>query len=203
MADLLKAISNNSIPFLWVTVFGLLIPFFWSYSKFKHRRYQNNILFFAFLLCVIRTFQILYSPSVIVTHSLYILCGAYLFIALRTANNLLFPESSPLFRLENLIREDNYDSIKIRFPQKPFYIQSTLGRMKWHSLWARKLLAQDRPREAYEIYSKLLTLPLFEEEKTDIKSKQVLSLLLLGDTNSAQHIFERIQNKAEELKCMG
>ena len=200
MTDLFKAISNNSIPFLWVTVFGLLIPFFWSYSKFKHRRYRNNILFFAFLLCLIRTFQVLYSPSVIVTRSLYILCGAYLFIALRTANNLLFPESSPIFRLENLIREGNYDSIKIRFPQKPFYIQSTLGRMKWHSLCARKLIAQDRPREAYEIYSKLLTLPLFDEEEIDIKLKRIHSLLLLGDTNAAQHILERIQNKAEELK---
>jgi Ca2+/Na+ antiporter len=163
MADLFKAFSNNSIPFFWVTVFGSLIPFFWSYSKFKHTRYRNNILFLAFLFCVIRTFQILYSPSAIVTYSLYILCGTYLFVSLRTAKSLLFPESSHLLRLETLIREGNYDSIKNRFPQKPIYIQSTLGRMKWNSLWAQKLMVQGRPREAYEIYSKLLTLPLFEE----------------------------------------
>jgi tetratricopeptide (TPR) repeat protein len=75
-----------------------------------------------------------------------------------------------------------------------------LGKIKWNLLWAQKLINQGQPRQAYEAYSKLLALPLFEEEQSDIRLKQVYTLLMLGDTNKAKSIFERTENKIEQTK---
>ena len=200
MMELFKAILNNNIPLLWLTLLLLLIPFFWPFSKYRHRRYRNKILFIAFIVCSTITFQILNYISITAALFLYALCGTYLFLAYYTARNLLFPESSPLLLLGTLIREGNYHNAEMRFPQRPLYIRSVLGKMKWYSLWAKKLIEQGRPREAYEIYSSLLKLPLFEDEEIDIKLNQVFSLFFLGDTNSAQRIFEQIKVKAEELR---
>jgi len=52
-----------------------------------------------------------------------------------------------------------------------------------------------RLRDAYEMYSELLSFPLFENEENNIRLNQVLALFLLGDTNKAKSIFERAKQK--------
>ncbi|MFH0730725.1 MAG: hypothetical protein V2B19_30820 [Pseudomonadota bacterium] len=200
MAELFKAILNKDIALIWVELFSMLIPFVWSFSKCRHRRYRNNILFVAAIVCSVITFQILEFIPITKAAILYVLCGFYLVTAGYTARSLLFPESSTLFLLKKLVREGNYNAIEVKFPQIPLYIQSILAKMEWHSLLATKLIGQGRPREAYETYSRILNLPLFEDEETDIRLKQVLCLLLLGDTNKAQRLFERVKVGAEKLR---
>lgn len=201
MAELFKAISNHEILSFWVAIFfSLFMIFFPKYPEYRHKRYLNNILLIAFSLCVIWTIQVLEFLSISVAIFLYILCGAYLFISYYTAKKVIYPESSPLFLLEKFIREGDYHNIDKRVPKKPFYVQSITGRIKWNLLWGKKLINQGQPRQAYETYSKLLTLPLFEEEQSDIRLKQVQTLLLLGDTNKAKTIYERTENKTGQHK---
>jgi len=174
------------------------MTFFWRFPKYRHKRYRNNIILLAFLFGVTTTLYILNFLSVAIIFSLSILYAGYLILA---AEKVLFPESSPIFILETLVKKGNYKEIEKRFPQKPFYIISVPGKIKWNLLWANKFIAQDRSKEAYEVYAKLLELPLFEEEESNIRLKQVLSLLLLGDTNKAKSIFERAKNKSDQSKC--
>jgi tetratricopeptide (TPR) repeat protein len=63
-------------------------------------------------------------------------------------------------------------------------------------------MAQEPPqlKEAYEVYYKLSQFPLFEDEENNIRLKQALVLLLLGDTNKAKPIFERTRQKADQRK---
>jgi tetratricopeptide (TPR) repeat protein len=147
----------------------------------------------------------------------------YIFVAYHAATGPIFPETSAISHLANLVKESRYTEIEKRFPKRPFYIRSISGRIKWDLLWARKLMAQQKLKEAYEIYFGLLSLHLFEEEKNNIKLKQVFVLLLLeknniklkqvfvllllGDTNKAKFIFERTkqkidQNEYHEILCL-
>lgn len=201
MAELVKAISNHEILSFWVAIFSfLLMSLFVKYPKCRHKRYRYKILLISFILCVIWTLQVLELLYISEAIFLYILCGSYFFLSYYTAKKVIYPESSPLFLLERFIREGNYDNIDKQFSRKPFYVQSISGRIKWNLLWAQKLINQGQPRQAYEIYFKLLALPLFEEEQIAIRLKQVYTLIILGDTNKAKSIFERIDNKIEQPK---
>jgi len=124
----------------------------------------------------------------------------YIFVAYYAATRPIFPETSVISHLSNLVREGRYTEIEKRFPQRPFYIRSISGRIEWDLLRARKLMAQQKLREAYEMYSGLLSLHLFEEEKNNIRLKQVIVLFLLGDTNKAKSIFERTKQKIDQDK---
>ena len=144
MSDFLISISNRNIPLLWGTVFTLLMTFFWRFPKYRHKRYRNNIILLAFLFGVTTTLYILNFLSVAIIFSLSILYAGYLILA---AEKVLFPESSPIFILETLVKKGNYKEIEKRFPQKPFYIISVPGKIKWNLLWANKFIAQDRSKE--------------------------------------------------------
>ncbi len=124
----------------------------------------------------------------------------YIFVAYYAATKPVFPETSVIAHLENLVREGRYTEIEKQFSQRPFYIRSIPGRIEWDLLWAKKLMAQQKLRDAYEMYSELLSLPLFEKEKNNIRLKQVIVLFLLGDTNKAKSIFERTKQKIDQDK---
>jgi tetratricopeptide (TPR) repeat protein len=125
------------------------------------------------------------------------LLAIYIFVAYHAANRPIFPETSVISHLSNLVREGRYTEIEKRFPKRPFYIRSIPGRIEWDLLCARKLMAQEQPRlrDAYEMYSELLSLALFEKEKNNIRLNQILVLFLLGDTNKAKSIFDRTKQK--------
>ncbi|MEA1957749.1 MAG: hypothetical protein U9N01_05280, partial [Euryarchaeota archaeon] len=90
----------------------------------------------------------------------------YIFVAYHSATKPVFPETSVIVYLANLVREGRYTEIEKRFSQRPFYIRSIPGRIEWDLVWAKKLIAQEgqKLRNAYEMYSELLSLPLQTEE---------------------------------------
>ncbi len=202
MTELLKAIQDHNILLLWGATFSLLAAFLGFCPKYRHKRYRNHILLSVFLLCIILTFYFLDFFSIWTGSLLLVLLVIYVLVAYYTATKPVFPETSTISHLTNLVREGKYTEIEKRFPKRPFYIRSIPGKIKWNLLCARKLMAQEQPRlrDAYEIYSDLFNLPLFKEEKNNIRLNQVLALLLLGDTNKAKSIFERIKNKIDQDK---
>lgn len=202
MIELLKAIQGRDILLLWGATFTLLAAFLGCCPKYRHKRYRNHILFLAFLFCIILTFYFLDFFSEWTGCLLLALLAIYTFVAYNAATRPVFPETSVISHLSNLVREGRYTEIEKRFTKRPFYIRSISGRIEWDLLWAKKLIAQEqqRLRPAYEIYSELLSLPLFEKEKNNIRLKQVLVLLLLGDTNKAKSVFERTKKQIDQCK---
>jgi len=202
MTELLKAIQDNDIPLLWVITFSLLVTFWLRFPKYRHKRYRYRILLSAFLFCIICTCYFLDIFSGWILSILLALWTIYTFVSYYTATKPIFPEISAISNLANLVREGRYTEIEKRFHKRPFYIKSIPGKIKWNLLCARKLMAQEQPRlkDTYEMYSELLKLPLFENEKNNIALKKVLVLLLLGDTNKAKSIFERTKQKIDQDK---
>ena len=202
MSELSKAILNRDVLLLWGSVLSLLSTLFWRCPKCRHKRHRRYILLSAFLFCIILTFYSLDFFSELTGCFLLVLLAIYTFVAYHAATKPVFPETSVIAHLANLVREGRYTEIEKRFPQRPFYIRSISGRIKWNLLWARKLMTQEQPRlrDAYEMYSELLSFPLFEKEENNIRLNQVLALFLLGDTNKAKSIFERTKQKIDQDK---
>jgi tetratricopeptide (TPR) repeat protein len=102
--------------------------------------------------------------------------------------------------LEKLVREGRYTDIDRIYPEKPFYITSTSGKIKWALLNIRGFIEQEPPKlnDAYLACKHLLKLHLLEEEKNDIKLRQVLILLLLEDTKKARDVFKEVKESKDE-----
>ncbi len=202
MTELLKAIQSRDIFLLWGIIFSLLATFWWRYPKYRHKRYRNFILLSVFLFCIILTFYFLNFFSGWIVALLLVPWTIYTFVVCYTATGPVYHETLALSHLGNLIREGRYTEAEQRFSQRPFYIRSIPAKIKWDLLWAQKLMVQEQQKlnTAYEIYSDLLSLPLFNKEKNNIILKQVLVLLLLGDTNRAKSIFERTKQKISQDK---
>jgi tetratricopeptide (TPR) repeat protein len=196
MSELLKLLLGAAFSLLATLLVSLLKPLW------RSKRHRNYILRSVFLLCIILTFYFSGFFAGEIASILLALLAIYTFVAYHAATRPIFLETSVLSNLTALVREGRYTEIDKRFPQRPFYIKSTSGRIKWDLLWARKLMAQgpSRLRDAYEMYSELLSFPLFEKEENNIRLKQVLVLLLLGDTNKAKAIFERTKEKIDQCK---
>ena len=202
MRELLEAIQNHNIPLVWVATVSIIAGFLKLYPKYKHKRYLNDILFSEFLFCIILTFYFLDFFSGWIAFILLALLAVYIFVAYSAATKPVFPETSVIAHFANLVREGRYTEIEKRFSQRPFYIRSIPGRIEWDLLWAKKFIAQEgqKLRDAYEMYSELLSFPLFEKERNNIRLNQVLALFLLGDTNKAKSIFERTKQKTDQDK---
>jgi len=196
MSELLKLLLGTAFSLLATLLVALLAPFWQS------KRHRNYILLSVFLLCIILTFYFSSFFSGWITFILLVLLASYAFVAYHAATKPIFPETSVIAHLENLVREGSYTEIEKQFSQRPFYIRSISGRIKWNLLWARKLTTQEQPRlrDAYEMYSELLSFPLFEKEENNIRLNQVLLLFLLGDTNKAKSIFEQAKQKNDQDK---
>ena len=195
MTELLKAIQSRDILLLWGIIFSMLATFWWRYPKYWHKRYRSHILLSVFLFCIILTFFFSGFLSVWIASIFLVPWAIYVFIAYYATTKPIFPETRALSRFENLVREGRYTEAGQRFPKRPFYISSIPGKIKWDLLWAKKLMGQQKLNDAYEIYYDLLTLPLFDEERNNIRLKQVLVLWLLGDTNKAKSTFEKTKQK--------
>jgi len=196
MSELLKLLLGTAFSLLATLLVALLAPFWQS------KRHRNYILLSVFLLCIILTFYFSGFFSGWIAFILLALLASYAFVACHAATKPVFPETSVIAHLADLVREGRYTEIKKKFPQRPFYIRSVSGRIKWNLLWASKLITQEQPRliDAYEMYSELLSFPLFEKEENNIRLNQVLALFLLGDINKAKSIFERAKQKIDQDK---
>ena len=196
MSELLKLLLGTVFSLLVTLLVALLTPFWQS------KRHRNYILLSVFLLCIILTFYFSGFFSGWIAFILLALLASYAFVACHAATKPVFPETSVIAHLADLVREGRYTEIEKRFFQRPFYIRSIPGKIKWNLLWARKLMTQEQPRlrDAYEMYSELLSFPLFEKEENNIRLNQVLVLFLLGDTNKAKSIFERTKQKIDQDK---
>ena len=197
---LIKAIQNHSIPLVWVAIVSLIAGFLKLYPKYWHNRYRNRIFLSAFLFCIILTFYFSGFFSGWILFILLVLLAIYTFVAYHVATRPIFPETLVISHLSNFVREGRYTEIEKKFPQRPFYIRSIPGRIEWDLLCAKKLMAQQKLRDAYEMYFELLSFPLFEREKNNIRLNQILVLLLLGDTNKAKSIFEQTKQKIDQDK---
>lgn len=197
MREFLSAFSIENIPTLWVIVLACPFGLFKCYPKYDHKRYRNNIWILAVILSVIGTFYFLNLLATSEIGLLLTLSVAYLLILLATPIKVLFPETVPIKKLKALVSSGDYRGIDNLFPQKPWYILSPLGKIEWYKLWAAKLIRQDRVKEAYEIYLRILDIPLFDEEKTKTELNRVFILLQLGDTNKAKSIFDQIKRESE------
>jgi len=196
MSEPLKLLLGAAFSLLATLLVALLAPFWQS------KRHRSYLLLSVFLFCIILTFYFSGFFSGWIASLLLALLGGYAFVAYYAATRAVFPETSAISNLANLVREGRYTEIDKRFPKRPFYIRGIPGRIKWDLLWAKKLMAGTPPRyrDAYEMYSKLLSFALFEEEENNIKLNQVLALFLLGDTDKAKSIFERAKQKIDQDK---
>ena len=196
MSELLKLLLGTAFSLLATLLVALLAPFWQS------KRHRNYILLSVFLLCIILTFYFSGFFAGWITSILLALLAIYTFVAYHAATRPIFPETSVIAHLADLVREGRYTEIEKRFPKRPLYIRGIPGRIKWNLLCARKLMTQEQPRlrDAYEMYSELLSFPLFEKEENNIRLNQVLVLFLLGDTNKAKSIFERTKQKIDQDK---
>jgi len=196
MSELLKLLLGTAFSLLATLLVALLAPFWQS------KRHRNYILLSVFLLCIILTFYFSGFFAGWITSILLALLAIYTFVAYHAATRPIFPETSVIAHLADLVREGRYTEIEKRFPKRPLYIRGIPGRIKWNLLCARKLMTQEQPRlrDAYEMYSELLSFPLFEKEENNIRLNQVLVLFLLGDTNKAKFIFERTKQKIDQDK---
>ncbi|MBW2557529.1 MAG: hypothetical protein JRD69_01595 [Deltaproteobacteria bacterium] len=196
MSELLKLLLGAAFSLLATLLVALLAPLWQS------KRHQNYILLSVFLFCIILAFFFSGFFAGWITSILLALLAIYTFVAYHAATRPIFPETSVIAQLADLVREGRYTEIEKRFPQRPLYIRGIPGRIKWNLLWARKLMTQEQPRlrDAYEMYSELLSFPLLEKEENNIRLNQVLVLFLLGDTNKAKSIFERTKQKIDQDK---
>jgi tetratricopeptide (TPR) repeat protein len=196
MSELLKLLLGAAFSLLATLLLALLKPLWQS------KRHRNYILLSVFLLCIILTFYFSGFFAGWIASILLALLAIYIFVAYYAATRSIFLETSVLSHLSNLVREGRYREIEKRFPKRPFYIRSIPGRIEWDLLWARKLMVQEQPRlrDAYKMYSELLSFPLFKKEENNIRLNQVLALFLLGDTNKAKSIFERTKQKIDQDK---
>ncbi|MBI5601875.1 MAG: tetratricopeptide repeat protein [Deltaproteobacteria bacterium] len=190
--QLIKAISTHNIPLMWMVVIGLLMAFFRYYPKYNHKRYRNNIILLAFFPLVMVTLYFLKPLSLATLFALIPLYAGYFLLTFLAPAKIVFPESFPISRLKTLINDGAYRTTEGRFGKKPFYIHSVPGKMEWDMLQAHHLVLKGRTKEGYAIYEKILNLPLFEEEISNVRQKQVFALLQLGDTNRARSIFEQL-----------
>ena len=115
---------------------------------------------------------------------------SYVVLAFYVERRTVFPETLPISHLRKLVKDGACKVIETHFGKRPFYVRSVCGKIAWDKLQARYRLHRGQIREAHEIYCRLLSLPLFEEERGDISFNQIYSRLLLGDTNGAWHLFE-------------
>ncbi|GEM_PF-1372014 len=194
MSELLKLLLGTAFSLLATLLVALLAPLW------RSKRHRNYILLSVFLFCIILTFYFSGFFSGWIASILLALLVIYIFVAYYAATIPIFPETLVISHLSDLVREGRYTEIEKRFSRKPFYLRSIPGRIKWNLLWARKLMTQEQPRlrDAYEMYSELLSFPLFEKEENNIRLNQVLALFLLGDTNKAKSIFERAKQKIDQ-----
>ena len=204
MVELFKAISNHDIFLSWGIGICLLAAFFWTYDKYRHKRYRNRILLLAFILGVTLSLylsNVLPVPAVV---AIIVLWAVQALVSYLTTvkSKAIFPETRSIACLKTLVRRGEYTKLEKRFPKRPFWIMSTSGQKEWGLLWAKKLMMRDQMRQAYEIHSYLLKLPLFEQEEDEIRLYQVANLLMLGDTIGAKSVFEQVptdQKKKREI----
>ena len=204
MVELFKAISNHDLLLAWAIGLCLLAGFFWKYDKYRHKRYRNGILLIAFIFGVTLSLylsNVLLGPAAAAIILLLTILSRVLYLT-TVKSKAIFPETRSIACLKTLVRSGEYTKIEKCFPKRPFWIMSTPGQKEWELLWAKKLMLRDKLRQAYEIHSDLLKLPLFEQEADEIRLCQVTILLLLGDTIGAKSVFEQVptdQNKKREI----
>lgn len=204
MVELFKAISNHDIPLSWGIGLCLLAAFFWKYDKYRHKRYRNRILLLASILGVTLSLylsNVLPVPAVVTIIVLWAVQARVSYLT-TVKSKAIFPETRSIACLKTLVRTGDYTKLEKLFPKRPFWVMSIPGQKEWGLLWAKKLMGADHLRQAYEIHSDLLKLPLFEQEADEIRLRRVAILLMLGDTIGAKSVFEQMptdQRKRGEI----
>lgn len=199
MDSLIQAIPQQNMWLFWCSAATIIFTVFCSIPKLRHLRYSVRIVSLTVVGCFIIT---LYILNVIPVLTVYILSPFYMslvYIAYRTIKKPVYPLTAIIKNSEKLLQEGDFSKLDKVLESDPWYIFYTSAKLEWNKLKARKLSLQDKHKEAYQIYIGLMKLNLFQEEKDEIKLKQVRTLLLLGDTSRAKSIFDQISD-SEALK---
>lgn len=199
MDSLIQAIPQQNMWLFWCSAATIIFTVFCSIPKLRHLRYSVRIVSLTVVGCFIIT---LYILNVIPVLTVYILSPFYMslvYIAYRTIKKPVYPLTSIIKNSKKLLQKGDFSKLDKILESDPWYIFYTSAKLEWNKLKARKLSLQDRHKEAYQIYIGLMKLNLFQEEKDEIKRKQVRTLLLLGDTSKAKLIFDQISD-SEALK---
>lgn len=194
MISLIEAIQQKNIWWFWVsattTIFGIL----WRYPKYTHLRYLVRIISVSLIgLFIITLFllNIISSPTVYILLLFYV---SLAYITHRTIRKPIYPLTSKIKNIDKLLQEGDFSKLDKIFENEPWHIVYTSAKLEWNKRKASKFFLQDRHKEAYQTYVKLMKLNLFPDELAEIKLKQVRVLLELGDTLKARSIFEQISN---------
>lgn len=199
MDSLIQAIPQQNMWLFWCSAATIIFTVFCSIPKLRHLRYSVRIVSLTVVGCFIIT---LYILNVIPVLTVYILSPFYMslvYIAYRTIKNPVYPLTSIIKNSKKSLQKGDFSKLDKILESDPWYIFYTSAKLEWNKLKARKLSLQDRHKEAYQIYIGLMKLNLFQEEKDEIKLKQVRTLLILGDTSKAKLIFDQISD-SEALK---
>lgn len=199
MDSLIQAIQQQNMWLFWGSAATIIFTVFCSFPKLRHLRYSVRIVSLTVVGCIIIT---LFLLNVIPLLTVYILSPLYIslvYIAYRTIKKPVYPLTSIIKNSTKLLQEGDFSKLDKILESDPWYIFYTSAKLEWNNLKARKLSLQDKHKEAYQTYIRLMKLNLFQEEKDEIKLKQVRTLLILGDKSRAKSIFEQISD-SEALK---
>ena len=206
MYDGYKLIREHNTMGLWLFILGLIF-FIYIYPgipKFKHPRFLIPILGSSFLFLLIFT---VYFKNIINVKTLYCLLVLFAIFAIFSVYHIWkpsFPETLPISNMGNLIREGRYADFDRIYYEKPLFITSTPGRIKWGRMKISNFIHQHPPKfkDAYVYSSQLLKLHLFEKERNEILLEHVLILLMLGDTKRAWEVFKTTKDTNDkDLYC--
>ena len=201
MNNFINAIKTQDWLLVWGLGIGSIVSALAKYPQLRHRRYARVSVASSLLVLLTITLYIQDIIHAVTGVILILLFGvpsaSWLFITAKRRAPLPF-EKIAIDSLAALVCAGNYSLADQRFARKPFCIVSVPANLEWSFLRARAFSDQGRPRESYELLQRLLSLPLFEEERIKVEVKRVFALLLLGDTLQAKAIFERVKDALEE-----
>jgi tetratricopeptide (TPR) repeat protein len=191
-----EAIKNQDPLLIWVFGVVLTASLFLKFPKLRHRRCWIVIIFPLLLLSTI-TLYIQGAIAPLAGGILIVVVGSpiawWLLTTVIRRAPLLF-EKSVIASLADWVHNGNFFQAKRRFARKPLRVISVPAKLEWSFLKAKAHSDQGDFKEGYALYTQLLSLPLFQEERTKVQVRRICTLCALGDTLRAMKAFECIED---------
>jgi hypothetical protein len=192
---LVESIGDPDPLSVWIFGLALIALLFLRVPKLRHRRYRMGVVFLLLPLLSTITLFIQDTIGLLAAGALIGIVGVpvawWLFTTAMRRDALLF-EKAMIRSLRDLVHAGDFSRATRRSTQKQWFLLSVPAKLKWSFLKAKAHSDQGEFKEAYAIYDRLLSLPLFQEERIEVQLQQIYSLCALGDTLRATKTFHSI-----------
>lgn len=182
---------------MWVFGIALAVLLFWTAPKLRHRRYWAGIVFLLLLVLFAITLFIKGIAPLLRGGILTVVigsCVAWWLLTTAVQREPLPYEASVIGSLADLVHTGEFSQARRRSTQKPLLVISVPARLEWSFLKAKAYIDQGDFKEGYTLYTQLLSLPLFQEERIKVEVRRICTLCALGDTLRATNVFERTED---------